>query len=81
MVRYDAVPKTASVGVAIMAGIGFTKKSSAAVNPIESPKNNTAVFPMAKEASFSFFAPTAFAIVTVAPIASPTIITVSICIT
>ena len=81
MVRYAAVPFTASSGVDITETIGRTKNNSKIVIRTEIAINKTTVFPMSCAACFLFFAPMACPILTVVPIASPTIMTVSICIT
>ena len=81
MFRYQINPSTASSGVAMTDTIVLTESSNNTVHTIERDINNTAVFPTARF-TFSFsFAPAARPIMTVEPIASPTIITVSMCIT
>ena len=79
--KYQINPSTASSGVAMTDTIALTESSNNTVHTIERDINNTAVFPTARF-TFSFsFAPAARPIMTVEPIASPTIITVSMCIT
>lgn len=81
IVRYATVPSTASAGVDITATIGRTMQRKNAIIAAETIQNKITVLPMVCEIFFLFFAPTACPMVTVVPIASPTIITVSICIT
>ena len=80
--QFDSVSgTTACVGVDIISTIGFTKNNKIHVKTMEIPKNKVIVFPMIFDVSFFNFAPTDLPIITVVPIAIPTIITVIICIT
>lgn len=79
IVRYVTVPFTASAGVDITDTIGCTSISSNAIPTIATPMNKTMVLPTALDACFLLSAPIACAILTVVPIARPTIITVIIC--
>ena len=81
MVRYAAVPPTASSGVDMTAAMGRTSSRRRTVSVTETAIKSSTVFPMSCAACFRFSAPTACAMLTVVPIASPTIITVSICMT
>ena len=81
MRRYAAVPSTAASGVDMTATMGRTASSSAAVSTAERARNSTAVLPTQAEARRRSPAPTACAMFTVEPMASPTIITVSMCMT
>ena len=81
MVRYATVPSTASAGVDITPTIGRTRSSSTTVSTMESPKKSVTVLPTFSEICLWFLPPTARAMLTVVPIASPTSITVSMCIT
>ena len=75
--RYCVVPQTASAGVPISVTMPCTLSSSMAVSTSATPANNVMVLPMASAASSSRFAPTGRPMVTVAPMASPTMTTVS----
>ena len=75
------VPETASAGVDITATIGFTSKSRTAASRMDTAINRITEFPISRAACFLFFPPMAWPMVTVVPMASPTIITVSICMT
>ena len=81
MRRYDCVPGTASIGVSIALVIPPRSATSTTASTSETPKKSTAVVPMAVRMFRWSSAPTACAIVTVVPIASPTIMTVSMCMT
>ena len=81
IVRYAAVPKTASSGVDITITTGFTRHISSIVKGMDIAMKSVAVLPITSDAFFLSPAPTACPIFTVAPMASPTIITVSMCIT
>ena len=81
MVRYAAVPLTASSGVDMTETIGRTRSSKSTVSAAETAINSVAVFPISCAARFRSPAPTACPMQTVVPIASPTIMTVSICMT
>ena len=80
-VRYRTVPSTASAGVDIMPTIGRTRMSKSAASPTDSAINSVTVLPTASDAFFRSPPPTACPMVTVVPMARPTSITVSICIT
>lgn len=80
-VRYRAVPSTASAGVDITETMGSTSSTSAAVSTTETSMNSVTVFPTQADMRFLSPAPTARPIDTVVPIASPTIMTVSMCMT
>ena len=81
MVRYSMVPDTAASGVDIIVTTGRTKIRSATVRTTDRHINSVTVLPI-PEAAFSLSpAPTACPMETVDPMASPTIMTVSICIT
>ena len=73
------VPATASCGVAIRTTIGFTSTTSMTVNATAIPIKSVMVLPMIFSACSMHFAPTLCPIVTVVPIASPTIMTVIMC--
>ena len=62
------------------ATMGCTSISSRAIPARATPINKTAVFPITRETRLWSFAPMACAILTVVPIARPTIITVIMCI-
>ena len=81
MVRYAAVPSAASAGVDIAATIARTDRSKTTVITTETAINNVTVLPTLRDALLRSPLPTACAMLTVVPIASPTIITVSICMT
>ena len=81
MVRYAFVLDTDSDGVDIMAVIGSTKNSSIAVQTTDTPINKVTVLYTAAKACLCSFAQMAFPMVSVEPMASPTIITVSMCMT
>ena len=81
MVRYLMVLLTASSGVDMTATMGFTKQSRIAVRATDSSMNKDAVLPTAKFTCLRSCAPTARPVITVVPIASPTIMTVSMCMT
>ena len=80
-VRYRRAPATASAGVDMTPTMGPTHASSTAVSTTESPINSTVVLPIFSAIRRRFRPPTAWAMVTVEPMARPTIITVSMCIT
>ena len=61
--------------------IAFTERNKTTVKTTDSTINKVAVFPVSIAALFLSLAPMACPMFTVAPIARPTIITVSICIT
>ena len=75
------VSKTASAGVDITDTMGFTSTSKSTITAADTPINKVMVFPTVSAACLDCFAPTALPMVTVAPIASPTIMTVSMCMT
>ena len=75
------MPETACAGVDITATMGCTSASSTAVSTTDSAMNSVTVLPMAAEAFSVLPAPTACPMLTVEPMASPTSITVSMCIT
>ena len=81
MVRYCTVPETASDGVDITDTMGFTQSSSAAISTRDKTINRVTVLPMLRAAFLVLFPPTACPMDTVEPMASPTIITVSMCMT
>ena len=81
MVRYCTAPSAASGGVDIAATMGRTSASSAAVSTAATAMNSAALLPMARAARSFSPAPTARPMAMVAPMASPTIMTVSMCIT
>ena len=81
MVRYCRVPATAASGVDISVTMGFTHTSSNAMAASATTINSVIVLPTMAEVRLPSPAPTARAMDTVVPMASPTIITVSICIT
>ena len=61
--------------------IGFTRNTNTKVSTIETSINKITVFPIVLDAFCLLFAPTACPMETVTPIARPTIMTVSMCIT
>ena len=65
----------------ITATMGSTNTRSSTVETRATAINKVTVFPITDAVSCFFRAPTAFPITTVEPMASPTIITVSICMT
>ena len=71
-IRYRTVPSAASAGVDIIETMGSTRTSSRRVTPADTAINSVAVLPMMREAFSRSFAPTARPMVTVDPIASPT---------
>lgn len=75
------MPLTASAGVDMTETIGLTRRSSTAVRATDTPKKSVTVLPTHFEALLRSLPPTACPTLTVVPIARPTIITVSICIT
>ena len=79
IVRYRIVPSTASAGVDITLTIGLTAAINTTINTRAIPMNMVTVFPIASDAFLQSFAPMQRPIITVAPIASPTSMTVSIC--
>ena len=81
IVRYCTVPSTAAAGVDVAATMGRTQQISAAISTSDVPRNSTVVLPTQTAAFFRSLPPTACPMDTVVPMASPTIITVSICIT
>ena len=81
MVRYCTVPGTASAGTPIRPTSGRTAATSTVVKPRETAMNRVTVLPMAASASRILPAPTAWPMTTVEPMASPTMITVSMCMT
>ena len=81
MVRYRTVPETASAGVDMTAVMRCTSKSKTTVSRAEIPPKSVTVLPTARAALFSSPAPTACAMVTLVPMARPTSITVSMCMT
>ena len=81
MVRYWTVPSTASAGVDMTAAMGRTSASSAAVSTRDTAMNRVTLLPTARAARSCSWPPTARPMVMVAPMASPTIMTVSMCIT
>ena len=80
-VRYATVPGTASAGVDIQTAIGSAIRASTAVSATETAIKSVTVLPMPPAARRLSLPPTACPMNTVAPMASPTIITVSMCIT
>ena len=80
-VRYARAPSAASAGVDMTETIGEVSASSSAVSTSETPTKSTAVFPMYPAARSRRLPPTDCPTQTVVPIASPTIITVSMCMT
>lgn len=80
-VRYAAVSLIASFGVDMAETIGWTKRSKRTVSATETAINSVTVFPISCAAPFRSPAPTACPMLTVVPIARPTIMTVSMCIT
>ena len=81
MPRYSLVSPTASAGVSITFVIKFTQSSSPTVIAAANIAKNATDAPTVLAAARSSPAPTCLPIRTVAPMAKPTIITVSICIT
>ena len=81
MVRYSFVPSTASAGVDMTDTIGDTNVTSTTASTIARPRNKVTEFPTVWEAFFLSPPPIACAMMTVDPMASPTIMTVIICIT
>ena len=79
--RYAMVPSTASAGVDMARTMGCTKASSSTVSTSETVINRMTVFPTLCAALFWSPLPTACPMLTVVPMASPTIMTVSICMT
>ena len=77
---YRPASSKASGGVERIRRIGFLVRISSAVTSTEKTAKMETAAPIFRPASRASFAPTAFPIDTVAPIASPTIMTVSICI-
>ena len=75
------MPGTASAGVDMTAAIGRASASSSPVSTTLSARNSVVVLPMQPAAPRRSRAPTAWPIVTVAPMARPTIMTVSMCMT
>lgn len=80
-VRYSTVPGTASAGVCISAASGWTRKVSPAARTILDPRKKVTVFPVIQAVCSRLPPPTAWAMDTVVPMARPTSITVTICIT
>ena len=80
IVRYVTVPETASFGMPITPTRGLTRIRSSIVHTAESVMNKVIVLPTADAVFFLSPAPAALPITTVVPIASPTIITVIMCI-
>ena len=78
-VRYPTAPSTASAGVDITDTIGFLRISSRAVRTTEISMKTVTVLPMSSEAFLRSPRPIACPIETVEPIASPTSMTVSMC--
>lgn len=70
---------TASAGVDITDTMGLMHRVRITADNTERLKNKTTVFPIAANIRFSFFAPASWPMETVVPMASPTIITVIIC--
>ena len=81
MMREAAVPSDGSAGVDITEMLGRTSTSRITISVTETAINSVTVFPMSCAACFRFPAPTACPMLTVVPMASPTIMTVSICMT
>ena len=81
MVRQDIVPITASCGVDITVTIGFVSKSSTVISTRATPINRITVFPIPSATRFLSLLPIACPMLTVVPMASPTSITVIICMT
>lgn len=69
------------LGVDMAETIGWTKRSKRTVSATEAAINSVTVFPISCAAPFRSPAPTACPMLTVVPIARPTIMTVSMCIT
>ena len=81
IIRYLTVPATASCGTPISSTISFAAIRNTIVITMAIPINNVIVLPIALPALSSLLPPMALPIITVVPIARPTIITVIICIT
>ena len=81
MVRYCAVPATASAGVDMTDTMGYTNRSSTSVKTTDRARKMVAVLPTASAARWRFSPPTAWAMVTVEPMANPTSMTVIMCMT
>ena len=81
MMRYAFAPATASSGTDTSRMMGSTKPTSTAASTTDPVRNRVTVLPMSFAAWERFPAPTARPMVTVVPMARPTIITVIICIT
>ena len=81
MMRYFLVPSTASAGVDIACTIGSTQIRRTIVNRQATARNSRIVFPTARFFNSLSPLPTALPIRTVDPVARPTIITVTICMT
>ena len=81
MVRHAAVPPMASVGVDIAETIGRTSTSKTAISVMDTAIKSVTVLPTSFAAWLRSHAPMACPMLTVVPIASPTIITVSMCMT
>ena len=79
--KYALVSSIASSGVLITLTIGATSTSNTNDNTTATNAKSTIVFPIVLAILRRSFAPTNLAIITTEPIASPTIITVSMCIT
>ncbi len=75
------VPGTASAGVDITAAMGRTSATSTSVSTSDTARNTVTVLPMPRAALALSCPPTAWPTYTVVPMARPTIITVSMCIT
>ena len=72
---------TASAGVDMTAVIGRTSRSRTAVSTRETTAKSVTVLPVARETAARATAPTARAMETVVPMARPTSMTVSMCMT
>ena len=81
MMRYRTVPPTASSGVDMTLTIGRTSRTRTAVMAADTSMNSVTVLPTQAETRFLSLAPTARPMDTVVPMARPTIMTVSICMT
>ena len=75
------MPSTASAGVDMTATMGRVMHSSTPVRTTDRPMNRVTVLPMHREARLWSPPPTAWPMLTVAPMARPTSMTVSMCIT
>ena len=75
------VPRTASSGVDMTETMGRTRSSKSAVSASETAMKSVTVLPMSSAVRRRSPAPTAWPTLTVVPMARPTIITVSMCIT